>query len=216
VVTVEIERPTGPPDEPTPLNHNAAPFLCRAPTRGEGDLAVLVALAASDHIRNLQPAPAESGINDNAVWARAGVPCAKEVVGIPHSEGGVPRSHQRLRGRRVGGTAVKSAAASAVLLPVPQGQSLGSTSRTLPRQAPATPPPEARHIAASSAGPGAGPAGHGIQVCADGRLWEGQRVTPKQPDVSAWVPDLLPAEDQIRAQQVALRTLLGDQVVDAW
>jgi hypothetical protein len=73
VVTVEMEPPTSPPDEPTPLNQNAAPSLCRAPTRGEGDLAVLVALAAGDHIRNLQPDPAESGIDDNAVWARAGV-----------------------------------------------------------------------------------------------------------------------------------------------
>jgi hypothetical protein len=116
VVTVEIEPRTSPSDEPTPLNQNAAPSLCRAPTRGEGDLAVLVPLAAGDHIHNLQPGPAESGIDDNAVWTRTGVPCAKEVVGIPHSEGRVPRSHQHLRGRRVGGTAVKSAATSAVLL----------------------------------------------------------------------------------------------------
>jgi hypothetical protein len=116
VVTVEIEPPTSPPDEPTSLNQNAAPSLCREPTRGEGDLALLVALASGDHIRNLQPGPAESGIDDNVVWARAGMPCAKEVVGIPQSERGVPRSHQRLRGRRVGGTAVKSAATSAVLL----------------------------------------------------------------------------------------------------
>ena len=83
MVNVEIEPPTSPPDEPTPLNQNAAPSLCRTPTRGEGDLAVLVALVAGDHIRNLQPGPAEGGIDDHAVWARAGVPCAEEVVGIP-------------------------------------------------------------------------------------------------------------------------------------
>jgi hypothetical protein len=41
----------------TSLNQNAAPSLCSAPTRGEGDLAVLVALAAGDHIRKLQPGP---------------------------------------------------------------------------------------------------------------------------------------------------------------
>jgi len=67
VVTVEIEPPTSLPDEPTPLNQDAVSSNSRAPTRGEGDLAVLVPLAAGDHVRNLQPGPADSGIDDNAV-----------------------------------------------------------------------------------------------------------------------------------------------------
>ena len=40
-------------------------------------------------------------------------------------------------------------------------------------------------------------------------------VTPKDPHVSGWVPNFLPAGSQFERQADRLRSLVGDQVADA-
>lgn len=47
-------------------------------------------------------------------------------------------------------------------------------------------------------------------------MWDCRRVTSKDPNVSGWVPDFLPADAQLARHAACLRSLVGDQVADAW
>ncbi|MGV9365649.1 hypothetical protein [Amycolatopsis sp. NPDC003731] len=41
-------------------------------------------------------------------------------------------------------------------------------------------------------------------------------MTPKDPDVSGWVPAFLPADDQLDRQAARLRSLTGHRIAETW
>lgn len=47
-------------------------------------------------------------------------------------------------------------------------------------------------------------------------LWDRSPVTPKDPDVSGWVPAFLPADDQLDRQAARLRSLTGHRIAETW
>ena len=47
-------------------------------------------------------------------------------------------------------------------------------------------------------------------------MWDRRPVTPQDPRVSGWVPDFIPADTQFDRHADRLRSLVDDQVADAW
>jgi hypothetical protein len=47
-------------------------------------------------------------------------------------------------------------------------------------------------------------------------VWDCQAVTPDDPDVSGWLPEFLPADEQFAQQAERLRSLVGSRITGAW